>query len=36
MLSSVGMIKEMFVESGEKRREDEGGGAPPRPRQLPT
>src|SRR5215210_5898462 len=37
MLSSVGMIKEMFVESSEKRRgEDEGGGAPPRPRQLPT
>ena len=37
MLSSVGMIKEMFVESGEKRREDEGGGAPGvRPRQLPT
>jgi regulator of protease activity HflC (stomatin/prohibitin superfamily) len=38
MLSSVGMIKEMFVESGEKRRgDDEGSGAPPvRPRQLPT
>jgi regulator of protease activity HflC (stomatin/prohibitin superfamily) len=37
MLSSVGMIKEMFVESGEKRRDDEGAGAPPvRPRQLPT
>jgi regulator of protease activity HflC (stomatin/prohibitin superfamily) len=36
MLSSVGMIKEMFVESGEKRRDDEGGAQPPRPRQLPT
>ncbi|MCA1642216.1 MAG: SPFH/Band 7/PHB domain protein [Acidobacteria bacterium] len=36
MLSSVGMIKEMFVESSEKRRGDEEGGAPPRPRQLPT
>ncbi|HEX8160932.1 MAG TPA: SPFH domain-containing protein [Pyrinomonadaceae bacterium] len=36
MLSSVGMIKEMFVESGEKGRGDEGGAQPPRPRQLPT
>lgn len=37
MLSSVGMIKEMFVESNEKQRDDEGGGtAPVRPRQLPT
>jgi regulator of protease activity HflC (stomatin/prohibitin superfamily) len=36
MLSSVGMIKEMFVESNEKRRDEDGGGAPPRPRQLPT
>jgi regulator of protease activity HflC (stomatin/prohibitin superfamily) len=35
MLSSVGMIKEMFVEANEKRSGDEGG-APPRPRQLPT
>jgi regulator of protease activity HflC (stomatin/prohibitin superfamily) len=36
MLSSVGMIKEMFVESNEKRRDDEGGTPPVRPRQLPT
>src|SRR5919112_6129152 len=37
MLSSVGMIKEMFVEANDKRRDDDGGaGTPPRPRQLPT
>jgi regulator of protease activity HflC (stomatin/prohibitin superfamily) len=37
MLSSVGMIKEMFVEAGEKRSgEEDRGGQPPRPRQLPT
>lgn len=36
MLSSVGMIKEMFVETNEKRRDDEGGTPPVRPRQLPT
>jgi regulator of protease activity HflC (stomatin/prohibitin superfamily) len=38
MLSSVGVIKEMFAETGEKR--NEGGGAqqlpPGRPRQLPN
>ncbi|MFL6229600.1 MAG: SPFH domain-containing protein [Pyrinomonadaceae bacterium] len=38
MLSSVGMIKEMFVESGDKRSggDEDRGGQPPRPRQLPT
>ncbi|MDT7605393.1 MAG: hypothetical protein QOF61_3390 [Acidobacteriota bacterium] len=37
MLSSVGMIKEMFTETNERRAGgDEGGGTPPRPRQLPT
>jgi regulator of protease activity HflC (stomatin/prohibitin superfamily) len=38
MLSSVGMIKEMFTESGGtgSTREGDGGNAPPRPRQLPT
>jgi hypothetical protein len=37
MLSSVGVIKELFAETGEKRR-DEGGQQPPpiRPRQLPN
>jgi hypothetical protein len=32
------MIKEMFVEAGEKRSggDEGGGGQPPRPRQLPT
>jgi regulator of protease activity HflC (stomatin/prohibitin superfamily) len=35
MLSSVGMIKEMFTESG-GQTPDGQGGAPPRPRQLPT
>jgi regulator of protease activity HflC (stomatin/prohibitin superfamily) len=38
VLSSVGAIKEMFAETGEKRQPDErsikGGGTPPR--QLPT
>jgi regulator of protease activity HflC (stomatin/prohibitin superfamily) len=40
MLSSVGMIKEVFAETGEKRSsQDEGPQQPPmppRPRQLPT
>jgi regulator of protease activity HflC (stomatin/prohibitin superfamily) len=40
MLSSVGMIKEVFAETGEKRSsQDEGPqqpSMPPRPRQLPT
>jgi regulator of protease activity HflC (stomatin/prohibitin superfamily) len=38
MLSSVGMIKEMFTESNDKgtTREGDAGNAPPRPRQLPT
>ena len=38
MLSSIGALKEMFAETGEKRR-DEGGGQqlpPGRPRQLPN
>src|SRR5918998_1587351 len=38
MLSSIGALKEMFSETGEKRR-DEGGGQqlpPARPRQLPN
>src|ERR671917_737377 len=38
MLSSIGALKEMFTETGEKRR-DEGGGQqlpPGRPRQLPN
>ena len=38
MLSSVGVIKEMFAETGEKRK-DEGGAQqlpPGRPRQLPN
>ncbi len=35
MLSSVGAIKEMLSETGEKR-EDENRQPPPRPRQLPT
>ena len=38
MLSSIGALKEMFSETGEKRR-DEGGGQqlpPGRPRQLPN
>jgi regulator of protease activity HflC (stomatin/prohibitin superfamily) len=38
MLSSVGMIKEMFIETGNTRQggDDGGGTNPPRPRQLPT
>lgn len=39
MLSSIGAVKEMFAEVGEKRREDSGGGQqlpPARPRQLPN
>ena len=38
MLSSIGALKEMFSETGEKRK-DEGGGQqlpPGRPRQLPN
>src|SRR2546421_4546966 len=34
MLSSVGMIKEMFAETGEQRRQQDEQ-PPPRPRQLP-
>src|SRR5687767_2574722 len=39
MLASVGVIKEMFAETGEKRAEGGGGGQqlpPGRPRQLPN
>ena len=37
MLSSVGILKEMFAETGEKRRDDGGQPPPPvRPRQLPN
>ncbi|HEX8137786.1 MAG TPA: SPFH domain-containing protein [Pyrinomonadaceae bacterium] len=39
MLSSIGAVKEMFAETGEKRPGQEDGEqrpAPPRPRQLPT
>src|SRR5215204_6362913 len=37
MLSSVGVIKEMFAETGEKKKEDGGQQLPPgRPRQLPN
>jgi regulator of protease activity HflC (stomatin/prohibitin superfamily) len=36
MLSSVGAIKEIFSETGEKRPAQEGGAKPPPPRQLPT
>src|ERR687890_719735 len=38
MLSSVGVIKEMFAETGEKRKEDGAPQLPPpgRPRQLPN
>jgi regulator of protease activity HflC (stomatin/prohibitin superfamily) len=39
MLSSIGAVKEMFAETGEKRNAQDGGDerpAPPRPRQLPT
>jgi regulator of protease activity HflC (stomatin/prohibitin superfamily) len=38
MLSSVGMIKEMFTETGDRAatRDDGGTTPPPRPRQLPT
>ena len=35
MLSSVGMIKEMFTETGEQRT-TQAEQTPPRPRQLPT
>lgn len=36
MLSSIGAVKEMFAETGEKRKDDDGTPPPPRPRQLPT
>jgi regulator of protease activity HflC (stomatin/prohibitin superfamily) len=38
MLSSIGAVKEMFAETGEKRQDDGGSQPPPtpRPRQLPT
>ncbi|HEV2913335.1 MAG TPA: SPFH domain-containing protein [Pyrinomonadaceae bacterium] len=39
MLSSIGAVKEMFSETGEKRpggTDDGGTQPPPRPRQLPT
>jgi len=38
MLSSIGAVKEMFAETGEKRQDDGGSTPPPppRPRQLPT
>src|SRR3954470_7373246 len=38
MLSSIGAVKEMFSETGEKRQDDGGTQppTPPRPRQLPT
>jgi regulator of protease activity HflC (stomatin/prohibitin superfamily) len=37
MLSSIGAVKEMFAETGEKRSEREDAPPPPpRPRQLPT
>ena len=39
MLSSIGAVKEMFAETGEKRTGQDDGEqrpAPPRPRQLPT
>ena len=35
LLSSVGAIKEVFAETGEKRSDD-NPPVPPRPRQLPT
>ncbi|HEX8846751.1 MAG TPA: SPFH domain-containing protein [Pyrinomonadaceae bacterium] len=36
MLSSIGAIKEMLAETGEKRSEDNKQPPPTRPRQLPT
>jgi hypothetical protein len=36
MLSSIGAIKEMLSETGEKRSSDRDDNPPPRPRQLPT
>ncbi|MGB8509361.1 MAG: hypothetical protein WCD76_13310, partial [Pyrinomonadaceae bacterium] len=38
LLSSVGAIKEIFAETGEKRTGEGSGGnpTPPRPRQLPN
>jgi len=36
MLSSVGVIKEMFAETGEKRKDDTQQLPPGRPRQLPN
>nr|MBA3806470.1 SPFH/Band 7/PHB domain protein [Acidobacteriota bacterium] len=38
MLSTIGAVKEMFAEAGEKRTDDGSSDVPPppRPRQLPT
>src|SRR5438067_3533527 len=36
MLSSIGAVKEMFAETGEKRRDSEQQLPPGRPRQLPN
>ena len=36
MLSSVGALKEMLSETGEKRQDENRQPPPPRPRQLPT
>ncbi|MBA3443117.1 MAG: SPFH/Band 7/PHB domain protein [Pyrinomonadaceae bacterium] len=36
MLASIGAIKELFVEAGEKRSSQDDGTSAPRPRQLPT
>jgi regulator of protease activity HflC (stomatin/prohibitin superfamily) len=36
MLASIGAIKEMLAETGEKRSSDDDRQPPPRPRQLPT
>jgi regulator of protease activity HflC (stomatin/prohibitin superfamily) len=36
MLSSIGALKEMFSETGDKRRDESGQPPPVRPRQLPN
>ncbi len=36
MLSSVGAIKEMFAETGDRSSRKNEGNNPPPPRQLPT
>jgi hypothetical protein len=36
MLASIGAIKEMLAETGEKRSPADDKQSPPRPRQLPT